>query len=411
MFWYRDRSQFSDTAIEWLKKIGTGFVIKVGEEKVEVASDDDSLQQFMEHALTPVVAEAIDNANPFKKGTFDEKQPEIAVFAWIAPRYFEDADRTDCAAFAESIGVPDWRSGLESFGAAAGYNVTDPIELFERLLKSLQYAFDEVEVAYGPNSEFVAGYAITPESLELLGNNEVYPNFYPRLTGGKSWTNIGGTIPALKRLFSHASEVFLKALRTIEQKTGGATSHLAEAHAYGVFIPATPEIDRSFAAWAAMNSVPEALTFPGSDRVLLCLGAIRRSALQIDDGDVRQMVRRSVLIHELLHAAIWSAVGPDEIRQAALREARNVEESLAVWIELDASRDCPAMRNLINEYVSSGTYPGWPYAGATAIESKFLSGGRSEIQSFVLQLIDNPKTVQREFNDLVRSSSAGRNTS
>jgi hypothetical protein len=406
MFWYRDRSHLSDSAIEWLKKNGTGFDIQVLDKEVKVASDDHALQQFMEHALTPVVAEAIDNANPFRSGPFEEERPEIAIVAWLAPRYFENADRTDCAAFAESIGVPDWRSGLESFGSAAGYDISDPIELFERLLQSLQNAFDEVEVAYGPDSEFVTGYAITPESLDLLGNEQVYPQFHPRLTGPKTWTYMGGSIPALKRLFIHASEVFLKALATIDQNIGRATSHLADAHTYGVFIPAAEEVDRSFAAWAAMNGVPEALTFPGSDRILLCLEAIRRSSQRIDDADVRQVVRRLVLIHELLHATISSAVGPDETRQAALREARSVEESLAVWLELDAARDCPPMRNVVNEYISSGTYPEWPYAGAPAIESKFLRGGRSEIQSFVRQLIDNPEIVQRGFNDLVGSGSA-----
>jgi len=400
MRWYRDRSQLSDSAIEWLKKTGTGFKIQVRDKQVELSSDDDSLQEFMEHALTPVVAEAIDKANPFRIGTFDEKPPELAIFAWLAPRYFEAADRYECAAVAESIGVPHWRSELESFGMAAGYDITDPIELFERLLNSLQHAFDEVAVAFGRDSEFVTGYGITPESLALLGNEEVYP----RLAGSQNWTHIGGSIPALKRLFIEAGQVFLQALRTVEQKIGVATSQLAEAHTYGVFIPAAPEVDRSFAAWAAMNGVQEALTFPGSDRVLLCLEAIRRSIQGIDDADVRQMIRRSVLIHELLHATISSAVGPDEARQAALREARNVEESLAVWLELDAARDCPSMRKMIDAYVSSGTYPDWPYAGTPTIESKFLAGGRTEIQSFVDQLIANPKTVQREFNDLVGAS-------
>ena len=131
----------------------------------------------------------------------------------------------------------------------------------------------------------------------------------------------------------------------------------------------------------------------------------------IDDADIRRRIRRSVLVHELLHAVISSAVGSDEVRQAARSEARNVEECLAVWLELEAARDCPAMRDLINKYVSAGTYPEWPYAGTGALESNFLTGGRHAVHLFVSQLIDNPTGVQEKFDKLVRQASADREIS
>lgn len=392
-FW-RDRTQLDDTAIDWLEKTESGLEIKVEDQQVKVEADEESLRAIALQALTPAVASALDNANPLAIHQVGKQPPEVTVFAWLAPTYYQRfPDRRDCAAIAESIGVPRWRSELESFIAAVGNSITDPIELFAYFLKCLERAFAEVQLAYGPHTEYVTGYSITPESLETVRVEDVDLRTETS-SSGTSWTYIAGTIPALKRLYTQASDVFLQTLRSIQHSKGGAGTHVIEAHTYGVFIPAGAEIDRRLAAWAATNGISEPLTFPGSDRILLCLEDIRRHIQEIDDADARSMFRRSVLIHEFLHATIWSAVGPDERRQRALREARNAEESLAVWLELDAARNYPAMRDLVEKYISSGTYPQWPYAGTSTLESKFVSGGRHAIQSFVRDLIDNPKTLQ-----------------
>jgi len=404
----KDRNQLPETVIEWLKKTAPSLDIQVDPKTVRISVSRESLRYLIERTLTPVVAQAIDNANPLSIHRSNDQPPEIAGFSWLASAYFRNLlDQSECEAFVESIGVPQWRSELERFGAAAGYSSRDPIELFEYLLKSLQNAFEEVEMEYGVDSEYVTGYGIASQSLDKLNTGEVYA----RTRGSENWTHIGGTIPALRRLFIRASEVFLSALKATQQRGEGATSRLGEAHSYGVFIPAGQDSDRNFAAWSAANGIQEALTFPGSDRLLLCLEAIGRCTQGIDDADMRRRIRRSVLVHELLHAVISSAVGSDEVRQAARSEARNVEECLAVWLELEAARDCPAMRDLINKYVSAGTYPEWPYAGTGALESNFLTGGRHAVHLFVSQLIDNPTGVQEKFDKLVRQASADREIS
>lgn len=401
----RDRSQVPDRAIEWLGQTSSGLRIQIEDNEVEVETGQEPLRTVVKCALTPAVARAIDSANPFGLHRSVVDPVELTVFSWLAPTYFRTySDRIDCAAFAESIGIPGWRTKLESFASAAGHASGGPVQHLERLLQSLQHAFDEVETAYGSRSEFVTGYGLSARALDEVGAREVRPE----LRGSGSWTHMVGTIPALKRLFAQATEIFLDTLRAAESKIeAGAPSTLGEAHTYGVFIPAGQNADRQLAAWAAKKGIAEALTFPGSDRVLLCLEAIRRCTQEIHDDGARRLVRRSVLIHQLLHAAISSAVGRDEARQAARRLARNVEESLAVWFEYDAARDTPAMLNLIREYASSGAYPAWPYAGMAAIESAFASGGRDAIQSLTQKLIADPETLQSAFDELAAKETLG----
>lgn len=394
---YQDRSSIPDSAIKWLQQQVSGLQIHVGDEQITVEADEESLRATVEQALTSNVAEAIDTANPFGFQEPNVESPELVVFAWLAPMYFKNfADRIDCAALAESLGIPNWLAKLESFIVAAGHNIDSPIEGFEYLLQFLHHAFEEVEIEYGSSSEFVTGYGIAPQTLQKMGARGVRPE----LQGSKSWTHIAGTIPALRCLFAQASEIFLETLGTIQNKIKARTSiSLIEAHTYGVFIPAGQEADRRLAVWAAKNGISEELTFPGSDRVLLCIESIRRFIQRIDSDSARRMVRSSVLTHELLHAAISSAIGPDETRKAGRQHALNVEESLAVWLEFDAARDCPAMRKLIDEYASFGVYPEWPYAGMGIIESKYRIGGREAIQALTHKLIADPKMLQSAFDE------------
>ncbi len=389
------RSEMSDAAIDWMKEISDDLNLDVDyrEQSVEMKATQGQLRTLMERALTPEVAAVIDRAKPLANQRPPDKTPALTVFTWLASSYFyylPEAD--DCEALIEAIEGPPWQSRLESFATAVGYTDLDPIEMFEPLLQSLQSAFDEAQYASGEDSEFVTGYAITPESLDTISVEGISPR--PE----REWTYIAGKLPVLKQLFARASDEFMQALRVFKRGRGAGGGDLIEAHAYGAFIPAGPDIDRDLVAWAEANGVPHALTLPGSDRILLCMEPIRQAIEKLDDAGARRMVRRCVLIHEFLHATIWATARSDENRQAQLREARNVEEAVAVWLELDLSRDYQPMREVVEKYISAGQYSEWPYAGATVLEAKFVSGGRSAIQSFVQGLIDNPVAVQRTFD-------------
>ena len=89
------------------------------------------------------------------------------------------------------------------------------------------------------------------------------------------------------------------------------------------------------------------------------------------------MARRfclSVLVHEHFHAAV--ATGLDSAGGATLgaevperwQAANPLNESLAVWCEHHFYRTDPEMLILIDQYITRGTYPTWPYQGGTVIE-------------------------------------------
>lgn len=297
----------------------------------------------------------------------------------------------------ESIGNPSWRTELESFGASIGLAPPDLVDCFKHLLRCLSTAFDETERIYGNHAVYITGYGTAAQSLQVFHPSDVRVE----LSGSESWSHLSGTIPALKHLFTGASEVFLETFQLLLGSKGSRGGY-AESHTYGVFLPAGIEADRHFATWASKHNISEFLTCPGSDRVLLCLDSIRQVTLQMSNSDERWMVRRSILIHELFHAAILSAIGQDESRRAALRKATQVEEALAVWLEFDAARGSLQMRNLIQKYAASGKYPEWPYAGMSTVESIFSVGGREAIQTLIQQLTANPASLQTEFDVLVK---------
>ena len=119
------------------------------------------------------------------------------------------------------------------------------------------------------------------------------------------------------------------------------------------------------------------------------------------------MARRfclSVLVHEHFHAAV--ATGLDSAGRAALgaevperwQAANPLNESLAVWCERHFYRTDPEMLILIDQYITRGTYPTWPYQGGTVIESDYASGGTPAVRRWMRFLRDDPENAQREFD-------------
>ncbi len=82
---------------------------------------------------------------------------------------------------------------------------------------------------------------------------------------------------------------------------------------FGIFAPARSEAsDRALHRWAAEQGVGQSMTLPGSDRVLLCLGAGERFEEKLRSAsdklhEVRHLAaqfQRCVLVHEHFHAIL-----------------------------------------------------------------------------------------------------------
>jgi hypothetical protein len=182
---------------------------------------------------------------------------------------------------------------------------------------------------------------------------------------------------------------------------------------FGIFAPARSETtDHQLYRWAAEQGVAQALTLPGADRVLLCLGAADRFARTLLEGagDPAQarragaLFQRCVLVHEHCHAMLACALdaegrnasGPD--RPDSWARARALNEALAVWMELHHVRGDAAMEQHVWKYIGAGTYPEWPYAGASRLEAQFADQGIEAIRGWIARLRQVPEMAQEDFD-------------
>lgn len=88
------------------------------------------------------------------------------------------------------------------------------------------------------------------------------------------------------------------------------------------------------------------------------------------------------------------------------READEVNESLAAWMELHVTRNEPDVRKHVEEYIGLGEYSAWPYAGAMAIEKSFTTGGLPAVRQWIDALRRDPVACRTAFDEFVRASTA-----
>ena len=78
-----------------------------------------------------------------------------------------------------------------------------------------------------------------------------------------------------------------------------------------------------------------------------------------------------------------------------------LNEALAAWIQRHLYRNDPAMWEECTRYITTGVYPDWPYAGATALEALFQAERIAAIRRFIRLLRSAPDFAQRQFDALV----------
>jgi hypothetical protein len=225
---------------------------------------------------------------------------------------------------------------------------------------------------------------------------------------------LGGRFSSFVALYRQAAARLLSLTSSPPRQRSATQRVFVEmSPTFGLFAPARSEsTDRSLYRWAGEQGIAQALTLPGADRVLLCLGAADRFVDKLREGasDPAQAQRmgaafqRCVLVHEHFHALAQcavdaqgrAAVGP--ALPEAWSAARPLNEALAAWMELHYVRGDAAMEQLVWDYIRAGAYPDWPYAGASRLEAQYAAGGIDAIRSWIDRLRSTPDLAQRDFD-------------
>jgi hypothetical protein len=147
--------------------------------------------------------------------------------------------------------------------------------------------------------------------------------------------------------------------------------------------------------------------------VLICRNAFERvtSGLReqhLAEEETRQLAQAfltSTLVHEHTHAAL--ATGLDNQGLAATAagtttwaDGHNLNEALAAWTQRHYHRDNPLVFAECSRYISTGTYPSWPYAGADVLEKLYGATGMKEIRQYIHMLRQTPEIAQQKFDSL-----------
>ena len=190
----------------------------------------------------------------------------------------------------------------------------------------------------------------------------------------------------------------------------------AVAATYGVYLPALAvEAQAQFEEAVKRLGWPSRASLPTQDKVLICVGAIRRAEDELraqgisatEASSLSHRLALSVLVHEHFHSAV--ARGLDADGQPALGYERSPEwtkaaalnEAFAVWCELHFFRHDSEMTAEINAYISSGDYPQWPYRGGEIVEQFFKQGGMPAIRGRLRHLRDDPANAQLDFDESI----------
>lgn len=273
-----------------------------------------------------------------------------------------------------------------------------------------------------PGAIVDVGYSIPVTALEWL--RHAHPDVSIAVArSSQGWSDqvpeveIEMPIDSYERCVERLSNRLLQALSGPLPKPLTRLVNVAVA-THGIYIPRHASTAQTrFARFMADQRWPAGAALPGQHKVLLCVSAIDRFAeglvqagLPRDEAD--EMARRfsvSVLVHEHFHAAVATgldaggrgALGADHpdrwVRGSALNEA------LAVWCERHFFRGDDRMLKLIDDYISDGEYPAWPYRGGETVESFHAAGGTPAVRAWMRFLRDDPENAQQKFDERISS--------
>lgn len=232
----------------------------------------------------------------------------------------------------------------------------------------------------------------------------------------KEEVNLEGQFSEFVRVYAEAKEHLLHVLsQRKESRTPLEQLFVVQAPMYGIYVPANSRpADDQLKRWAFDRGIPTELTFPQNSRVLFCLRALEKFEKTLEETSterqkVQQMARQfqcSVLIHEHFHAILETGLDDKSSTatgvgfQEAWRSASQLNESLAVWMELHAARQNSELTRLVWSYIRAGSYPEWPYRGAESIEAMYQQQGIDAIRDLMRSLRRDPETAKAAFDSI-----------
>jgi hypothetical protein len=219
---------------------------------------------------------------------------------------------------------------------------------------------------------------------------------------------------ALVDMFHSCLSRLLEVLRGMRGRRSSVARVFTEiAPTFGIFSAAHSQAtDASLYRWAAEQGITQSLTLPGAARVLYCLGARERveEKLRQESGGhvsaerLAAMFQRCVLVHEHFHAVLETGLdAAGELPLSATdsdvwAKTSSLNESLAAWMELHCVRGDAEMERLVWDYIRSGQYPHWPYAGAERIEESYQQGNLHAVREWITRLRSDPEATQADFD-------------
>jgi len=265
------------------------------------------------------------------------------------------------------------------------------------------------------------------EASDLSIQNRYYipASAWKRLSQGGLPSNLQGTIAGWKKneiemigpisAFIEALEVaWTCAANILRRSIGkGADRFLAvDVPTYGIFAPANANsVDAQLTAKAHEWGLPIALFLPRTDRVLVCGDALDDFQAVLNKtgqgANTARLFLRSILAHEHFHAYVQTAPLEDGTPAPGpglanhWREASPVNEAIAAWMQVHLARDELDLSKRVWDYIRSGNYPQWPYAGATVIEQAYREKGLDEVRVLISLLRTDPPVAVAWMKDRV----------
>lgn len=308
---------------------------------------------------------------------------------------------------------PAWwavRDRLADADLAGFTRDSDMIEFLDTYLRTLLKLLRK-GVRFVGDRPCESGYTVRPQTWDLLGGDlrryqlEPAPNDYG--------VGLRGTFSAFVNAFEWAIPRLASAIPHAAGTPRTAPPLSIATPTFGIFLsPRSRQGEASLLRWVLSIRRPAELALPGFPRVLLCLGAQQRYETMLQQQQANQAAiralgrafRRSVLIHEHFHAIIET--GLDQSGTSKTRRldgdpssASRLNEALAAWMELHASRDDTELNRLVWEYIHAGHYPQWPYRGAAYIEAVFQQKGITGVRNWIQRLRAEPAAAQADFDE------------
>ena len=328
----------------------------------------------------------------------------------------ENNFRCDSRSMLESLDAPRWHriaDGLIEHGFATGpqaHRLGDVTRIF---FAAIREGMGEIQWAERSTLTFGRddwnGIVATSGDFNLAAEARTTPSLH----GGESHTvEVTGHPAQFLALFDEASRQIVPLLSPPPIPSSREDAIARIATTYGIFTPGSArDTDVLLYRWTSDAGLPQALALPTQDKVLLCTNAITRVERDLvargqSPSDARALVRafqRSILVHEHFHAVLECGLADgspmDADAKALMRaHARSLNEALAAWMQWHAVRDNPPAAARVRDYIDSGPYPAWPYAGARHVEARYAERGMDAVRTLIAQLRTAPQQAQRDFD-------------